>query len=78
MPEELGINAIAFADAGLLSKNVEMGSTIADDYKIRASAGLGVSWLSPFGPVKVYLSKPFMKENYDKVEIFRFSFGTTY
>lgn len=78
LPEELGINAIAFADAGLLSKNVEMGSTIADDYKIRASAGLGVSWLSPFGPVKVYLSKPFMKENYDKVEIFRFSFGTTY
>ena len=72
LPEELGINAIAFADAGLLSKNSEMGSNIADDYNIRASTGLGVSWLSPFGPVKVYLSKPFIKENYDKQEIFRF------
>ena len=31
-----------------------------------------------FGPVKFYLSKALLKENYDKKEIFRFSFGTTY
>ena len=46
--------------------------------KFRASTGLGFSWLSPFGPVKFYLSKALIKENYDKTEIFRFSFGTTY
>ena len=49
-----------------------------DEESLRASAGIGLSWLSPFGPVKFYLSKALLKENYDKKEIFRFSFGTTY
>ena len=49
-----------------------------NESSLRASAGIGLSWLSPFGPVKFYLSKAILKENYDKNEIFRFSFGTTY
>ncbi len=51
---------------------------IHDESALRASAGVGISWVSPFGPVKFYLSKALLKENYDKKEIFRFSFGTTY
>ena len=51
---------------------------IHDESALRASAGVGIYWVSPFGPVKFYLSKALLKENYDKKEIFRFSFGTTY
>ena len=57
---------------------LNLGRDILDENKPRASAGIGISWLSPFGPVKFYLSKAILKENYDKKEIFRFSFGTTY
>ena len=46
--------------------------------EMRFSAGLSVLWVSPFGPIKFYLTKAFKKESYDKQEIFRFSFGTTY
>ena len=53
-------------------------SNIHDENSLRASAGIGLSWVSPFSPVKFYLSKALLKENYDKKEIFRFSFGTTY
>ena len=78
LPEELGVNGLIFLDAGTLTKTSEAGETVQDEVKFRASTGLGFSWLSPFGPVKFYLSKALIKENYDKTEIFRFSFGTTY
>ena len=78
LPEELGVNGLIFIDAGTLTKTSEAGETVQDEVKLRASTGLGFSWLSPFGPVKFYLSKALIKENYDKTEIFRFSFGTTY
>ena len=78
LPEELGVNGLIFIDAGTLTKTSESGETVQDELKLRASTGFGFSWLSPFGPVKFYLSKALIKENYDKTEIFRFSFGTTY
>ena len=78
LPEELGVKGLMFLDFGTLTKTGESGSNIQDDLKFRSSAGVGISWISPFGPIKVYLSKAIMKENYDKTEIFRFSFGTTY
>ena len=78
LPEELGVNGLIFIDAGTLTKTSETGETVQDEVKFRASTGFGFSWLSPFGPVKFYLSKALIKENYDKTEIFRFSFGTTY
>ena len=78
LPDELGVNGLFFLDLGTLNKTGSLGETIKDDVKLRASTGFGVSWLSPFGPIKVYLSKAILKENYDKTEIFRFSFGTTY
>jgi len=69
---------LIFGDIGSLYSLSESGRDILDENKLRASAGIGISWVSPFGPVKFYLSKAILKENYDKKEIFRFSFGTTY
>ena len=78
LPDDLGIGGLIFADIGTVYNTSSSGSNIRDEASLRASAGIGLSWLSPFGPVKFYLSKAILKENYDKKEIFRFSFGTTY
>jgi len=39
---------------------------------------VGVSWRSPFGPIRVDLAQAVVKENFDKEELFRFSFGTRF
>ena len=78
LPDDLGIGGLIFADIGTIYNQSSSALNIHDESSLRASAGIGLSWVSPFGPVKFYLSKALLKENYDKKEIFRFSFGTTY
>ena len=78
LPEELGLKGVVFGDVGSLAKTFDMGQNIKDKINLKAATGIGVQWLSPFGPVKVYLSKAILKETYDKTETFRFTFGTTY
>ena len=78
LPDDLGIGGLIFADIGTIYNQSSSALNIHDESALRASAGIGISWISPFGPVKLYLSKALLKENYDKKENFRFSFGTTY
>ncbi len=78
LPDDLGLSGLAFIDVGSIYNTNSSSSLIKDENTLRASAGIGLTWVSPFGPVKFFLSKPILKENYDKKEIFRFSFGTTY
>ena len=51
---------------------------IQDDLSLRVSAGVSVSWDSPFGPVRFDFAKVLRKEDYDRTEGFRFSAGTTF
>lgn len=51
---------------------------VQDDLSLRLSAGVTVSWDSPFGPVRFDFAKVFIKEDYDRVESFRFSAGTSF
>jgi outer membrane protein insertion porin family len=44
----------------------------------RMSAGLGVSWNSPFGLINIDLGIPILQQPYDQTEIFRFGFGTRF
>ena len=78
LPEDLGLTAHAFSDLGDLWTLDDSGTTIQDTNKLRVAAGLGFSWRSPLGPVNVDLAKPIIKETYDKVQQFRFSFGTRF
>jgi len=39
---------------------------------------VGISWRSPFGPVRMDFAVPVVKEDFDKDEFFRFSFGTRF
>ena len=78
LPEELGVAGHAFTDVGSLFDIDETGADVLDESSIRASAGLGLSWRSPIGPVRVDYAQPFAEEDFDKDEVFRFSFGTRF
>jgi outer membrane protein insertion porin family len=43
---------------------------------IRYSAGVGLSWLSPVGPLKLSFGKPLKSQPGDRVERFQFQIGT--
>lgn len=79
LPEEMGIKGHIFTDMGsLYGVEDDSAYSIQEDTSIRASAGVGVSWNSPLGPIRVDLSKPYLSESYDEEEVFRFNFGTRF
>ena len=78
LPEELGIKGHAFSDYGSLWNAEDSGATVADESSLRLSAGVGISWVSPLGPIRVDLASPILDEDYDKDEVFRFDFGTRF
>jgi outer membrane protein insertion porin family len=78
LPPELGIGGRVFSDFGSLFSLDEHGSTIADPTAPRVSAGIGVSWRSPLGPIKLDLALPIKKQPFDKRQIFLVGFGTRF
>ncbi|MCB1681615.1 MAG: outer membrane protein assembly factor BamA [Alphaproteobacteria bacterium] len=78
LPKEMGVKGHLFTDFGSLMNIDESGANLLEENSIRASAGLGVSWRSPIGPIRVDLAMPYAKEDFDKEENFRFDFGTRF
>ncbi|MGA9658412.1 MAG: outer membrane protein assembly factor BamA, partial [Asticcacaulis sp.] len=82
LPDQYGLKTALFLDLGTLGNvdnRLKIDSSgrpltnIVDDMSLRASAGVTIRWKSPMGPVQFDLSQVLSKENYDKVETFRFS-----
>jgi outer membrane protein insertion porin family len=61
----------AFIDAGNVYSH-DQSINIGD---LRYSAGIGVLWVSPFGPLKLVYAKPFNNQNTDKTESIQFQMG---
>lgn len=66
-----------------LSTFFDVGSVYGQDQAIelgdlRYSTGIGVSWYSPFGPLKVVLAKALNAEDSDKTEVLQFQFGSQF
>ena len=61
-----------FSDVGQVFQE---GQKIRAD-ELRASAGLGVSWISPVGPLKISYAKPLNEKVGDRLERFQFQMGT--
>lgn len=78
LPEELGVMGHLFSDFGTLYTLDDTGAGIVDESSIRVSAGVGMSWRSPFGPIRLDFSAPIAKEDFDEKEVFRFDFGTRF
>jgi len=61
----------AFVDAG----NVYGHDESINLSTIRYSAGMGVLWVSPFGPLKLVYAVPFNNQSTDRTESFQFQMG---
>ena len=46
--------------------------------KPRLSVGIGVNWVSPFGPLRIDLAKALMKQEGDDTKLFSFNVGTQF
>ena len=78
LPKEMGVKGHLFTDFGSLMDIDEDGANLQEEDSIRASAGIGLSWRSPIGPIRVDLAVPYSKEDFDEEENFRFDFGTRF
>jgi outer membrane protein insertion porin family len=94
VPEELGVSAAVFADAGALFNagkavaqyNTQCGvggtSTagvcLLDDNSVRTSAGGSILWNSPLGPLRLDIAQALSKKDYDKLQIVRFGASTKF
>ena len=78
LPDEIDLQGAVFGDFGDLWGNEDAFPGLSDSGSIRASVGVGISWRSPFGPIRVDLAKALVKEDFDKTQIFRFNFGTRF
>ncbi|HVM81706.1 MAG TPA: outer membrane protein assembly factor BamA [Stellaceae bacterium] len=81
LPQEIGLSGRVFTDFGSAAKIDQTSvqtNPILDSYVIRLSAGIGVSWNSPLGPIRLDVAQPIFKASFDKKQLFRVSFGTRF
>lgn len=81
LPDDLGLKGHIFTDMGTLGhvdQSAIAGGTFKDSESLHISAGVGLSWQSPFGPIRIDFAKPIMKQSFDKLEQIHFSFGTRF
>ena len=77
LPEATKTDVALFLDAGNLW-GVDYSSAINDGNKLRSTAGIATSWLSPLGPMSFIFSRNISKANTDVIEKFNFNLGTTF
>jgi outer membrane protein insertion porin family len=83
VPQEYGLKAAAFVDAGSVfgykGPTAFPGSAqslqVANGNVIRSSVGAGLTWASPFGALSVNYAVPLTKAAYDVVQPINFSAG---
>jgi outer membrane protein insertion porin family len=83
VPDELGISGAVFVDAGSVfgvSKSVKdlLGPDLEDSSNVRVSAGFGILWNSPLGPLRGDFGWALVKEDFDKEQVFRFGASTRF
>jgi len=68
------LRVFAFGDAG----NVWREDETFELSSLRASAGLGLSWISPVGPLKLSWGAPIRVQRNDRIQRFQFQIGTAF
>ena len=77
-PEELAVSGKLFTDFGSLGSVNPSDSNVFDSASLRLSAGAGIGWVSPFGPINIDFGFPLLKESLDETELMRLNFGTRF
>lgn len=68
------LRVFAFVDAGnVFGENEKVRAS-----DLRASTGLGLSWISPVGPLRIAYAKPIKKKPGDRIEEIQFQIGTSF
>jgi outer membrane protein insertion porin family len=68
------LRIFTYLDAG----NVWGEHEKVDFSSLRASAGIGLSWVSPVGPLKISYGSPIRKQPGDRIERLQFQIGTAF
>ncbi len=68
------LRMFAFVDVG----NVYGESQPMRLNEMRASTGVGISWISPVGPLRLALARPIRKFTGDKIQTVQFQIGTSF
>jgi outer membrane protein insertion porin family len=76
LPNELGVKGRIFSIAGSLTGIDTTNLNAVDTGSLRVAVGFGVSWASPFGPVRIDLAAAVRKEDFDDTEFLSFGFGS--
>ena len=75
--EDFGVQGVLFTDGGIVT-DFEDSAAVVDTKTYRISAGTGLFWRSPLGPVRFEFGFPIVKASEDRTEIFSFNFGTRF
>lgn len=77
LPNEFGVKGAVFSDFGSVwgSELKIPDNPILDKKKMRASVGVGISWNSPFGPLRIDYAIPVKKQKHDDLQ--RVFFGVS-
>ena len=78
LPQNFGVLGRVFSQVGSLAGPDVIGANLLDTPDPRMSAGVGLSWRSPFGPISLDLAQALIKQKFDKVELVRGSFGSKF
>ena len=69
------LRMFGFFDVGNVSDDYSKSSKLSD---LRASVGLGISWISPVGPLRIAYARPVRKFDNDKTQSIQFQIGTSF
>ena len=78
LPKELGIKGRLFTDTGSAFGIDASGPNLIDNGTPRISAGAGLSWRSPLGPLRFDFGFPLARQSHDRARLFNFRFGTRF
>lgn len=73
------LRLFGFYDLGTILGENEFGvrQKLSTD-EFRSSVGIGLSWISPVGPLRFAWAKPILKKEGDRLQTFQFQIGTSF
>lgn len=78
LPQEFGLAGRVFSDFGTLFGIDQNGPNVFQSHLLRVSGGVGVSWKSPLGPIRLDIAEPIRKAPFDRRQLFFVNFGTRF
>ena len=73
LARDKSVRLLTFLDAGKIA-----GGGAISDGGMRASAGIGLDWQSPFGPLRFSFAKLLNQKSEDRIQRLQFTAGTTF